>query len=108
MFVATELTGPGPEPSVVGYGDVHDAYVETSHGRTLVNVGSVGNPLDETTASYVVLEAVRDTFSLQIVRVPYDIERAIRDAKQERMPDLAAYANELRTARYRGRPVPTA
>ena len=82
MFATTELTGDGPEPTVVLYGDVHDAYVETYRGRTLVNVGSVGNPLDETTASYVILDDDRDTFSVQIVRVPYDMEAEIAVARR--------------------------
>lgn len=102
MFATTELTGDGPSPDLVVYGDVHDAYVETDRGRTLVNVGSVGNPLDETTASYVVLESIRDTFSLQIVRVPYDVESEIAVAQAAGMPELEAWAIELRTGMYRG------
>jgi len=34
--------------------------------------------------------------------VPYDIELAIQQAAAEHMPELAPYANELRTAQYRG------
>jgi hypothetical protein len=40
MFATTELTGPGPEPTTVGYGDVHDTYVEVVEGRTLFNCGA--------------------------------------------------------------------
>lgn len=108
MFATTELTGAGAAPDVVGYGDVHDAYVETFRGRTLFNAGSVGNPLDETTASYVVLEGVpggtrADTFGMAFVRVPYDIEAEIVVATELGMPALTEYASELRTAVYRGR-----
>ncbi|MFS0704115.1 metallophosphoesterase [Cellulomonas sp. 179-A 9B4 NHS] len=107
MFATTELTGDGPEPAMVGYGDVHDAYVEMQDGRTLFNVGSVGNPLDEPTASYVVLEGEPGgdrsaPFSLQVVRVPYDVEAEIAVARDLGMPELEAYAVELRTAVYRG------
>ena len=107
MFATTELTGDGPTPTVVGYGDIHDAYVKTYRGRTLFNVGSVGNPLDETTASYVILEGVpggtaADAFGLQIVRVPYDVEAEIAVATALGMPALAEYASELRTGVYRG------
>ena len=102
MFATTELTGDGPEPTVVLYGDVHDAYVETHRGRTLVNVGSVGNPLDETTASYVILEEVGDVFGVQIVRVPYDIEAELAVAEALDMPALEAWSIELRTAIFRG------
>ena len=36
-----------------------------------------------------------------LIRVPYDIELAIKQARDEQMPDLEPYENELRTARYR-------
>lgn len=107
MFAETPLTGPGPAPSVVVYGDVHDAYLETVAGRTLINVGSAGNPLDEPVPSYVVLEGVVDgtedaPFGIQVVRVPYDVEAEIEVARSLGMPELEAYAIELRTAVFRG------
>lgn len=107
MFATTELTGPGPEPTMVGYGDVHDAYVETFRGRTLFNVGSVGNALDEPSASYAVLEGVPGAaepgpFGLQIVRVPYDVEAELAVAREVGMPQYEPWARELRTAVYRG------
>lgn len=107
MFAATELTGPGPTPDVVVYGDIHDAYVVTQENRTLVNVGSAGNPLDEPVPSYVVLEGVpdgtrADPFAIQVVRVPYDVEAEIEVARALGMPALEAYAIELRTAVFRG------
>lgn len=107
MFAATELTGEGPAPDVVCYGDIHDAYVTTYRGRTLVNVGSVGNPLDEPQACYVILEGEPeggrgDPFGIQFVRVPYDIEAEIAVAVGLGMPAVEPYAVELRTAVYRG------
>ncbi|WP_309103198.1 metallophosphoesterase family protein [Microbacterium sp.] len=106
MFVNTPMTGDGLVPSVVGYGDIHDAYIETVDGRTLFNVGSVGNPLDEPTPSYVILEGGADasaTFSIQVVRVPYDIEVEVAVAESLRMPTRDVWAMELRTAVHRGR-----
>lgn len=38
---------------------------------------------------------------VSLARVPYDIEESIRQAGASGMPDLDAYASELRTARYR-------
>lgn len=110
MFAATNLTGPGPEPAVVGYGDVHDAYLETRHGRTLFNTGSVGNPLDDPTPVYVILEGVPDSpdpapFGVQHVRVPYDVETELAVARERGMPRYAEWEQELRTAVYRGRVV---
>ncbi|MFC7405591.1 metallophosphoesterase family protein [Georgenia alba] len=106
MFATTELTGPGPEPTMVGYGDIHDAYVETNRGRTLFNVGSVGNPLDEPVPCYVILEGVLDApdpalFGLQHVRVPYDVEAEIAVAAEAGMPELEPWTRELRTGVYR-------
>ncbi len=107
MFTNTDFTGDGPEPDVVGYGDIHRAYVVNFQRQTLFNVGSVGNPLDITQASYAVLKGTyasqrEDIFSVHLVRVPYDIELAIKQADAEDMPEFEPYANELRTARYRG------
>lgn len=109
MFTNTDFTGYTPEPDVVGYGDIHGAYIKSFRQRTLFNCGSVGNPLDLTLAAYAILEgrlgsAEPGGFAVQLVRVPYDIELAIRQATDAGMPELDLYAAELRTARYRGKP----
>lgn len=108
MFEPTALTGGDARADVVCYGDIHDAYVRSRGERTLVNVGSVGNPLDEPQACYVILEgepggSAADPFAVQFVRVPYDVEEEIAVATTLGMPQLEAYAIELRTAVYRGR-----
>lgn len=107
MFENTTFTGAQAAPDLVGYGDLHVAFSLAVAGKTLFNVGSVGNPLDMPTASYGVLEgsygsATPSGWSLSIRRVPYDIEAAIAAGYASGMPDADAYANELRTARYRG------
>lgn len=108
MFANTPFTGFGPEPHIVGYGDIHTAYVLNFEGRTLFNAGSVGNPLDIPLACYAVLQGTYEAeavhpWSLHFVRVPYDIEGEIAAAEAGGMPDLGYYASELRTAVYRGR-----
>ncbi|MGG3562959.1 metallophosphoesterase family protein [Neobacillus rhizosphaerae] len=95
------------EPDVVCYGDIHNAYQQNIKGKTLCNVGSVGNPLDLTQASYAILEGEynqteKGVFSIQLVRVPYDIELSIQLAREAAMPELAEYIQELTTAKYRG------
>jgi predicted phosphodiesterase len=107
MFLNTEFTGDGPAPSCVIYGDIHGTYLEGDDNQTLVNVGSVGNPLDATTASYVVLEGVADSpepapFGIQFIRVPFDTEAEIALAEASGMPEAREYAVELRTGLYRG------
>jgi protein phosphatase len=109
MFENTVATGDGPVPDVVVYGDIHAAYVRSFRHRMLINAGSVGNPLDLPLACYAVLERdtggeARGTVAVSLVRVPYDIERAIRDAADVGMPELEPYVGEFRTARYRHAP----
>ena len=107
MFDNTDFTGHTFTPDVVGYGDIHEVYVRSFIGKTLFNVGSVGNPHDMPQAAYGILEGTygseaEDCLSIHLVRVPYDIELAIRQAQDEKMPSLEPYAHELRTAQYRG------
>ncbi|WP_226668480.1 metallophosphoesterase family protein [Metabacillus litoralis] len=108
MFDDTEHTGFNKiSPDVVGYGDVHQAFIQHFQGKTLFNAGSVGNPLDLTQASYTILEGdyqsnKESSMAIQFVRVPYDIELAIQLAKNKEMPDLQPYIKELTTAKYRG------
>jgi protein phosphatase len=110
MFENTESTeniAGNREPDVVCYGDVHNAYQQIIKGKILCNVGSVGNPLDLTQASYAILEGEygnpeNGVFSFQLVRVPYDIELSVQLAREEEMPELEEYIQELTTAKYRG------
>ncbi len=109
MFENTDFTGDGAAPDVVGYADIHYAFQATYGDRLLFNIGSVGNPLDKTLASYAVLHGEYGSnasapFSAEIVRLPYDIEKAIRRARESFMPEMDQYETELRTARYRGLP----
>ncbi|MCK6076214.1 metallophosphoesterase family protein [Paenibacillus silvae] len=92
---------------VVGYGDVHNAFLQYLDGKMLFNTGSVGNPLDVPQASYCILEGEegedkQKPFNLQFVRVPYDIEQEVQIAQQHQVPALDAYIRELRSGIYRG------
>lgn len=112
MFDSTDFTGYGFEPDVVGYGDIHTAYLRSLRRKVLFNVGSVGNPLDQPLACYAILEGSIDDgpscpLAITLVRVPYDIERAVQDAVDADMPEIEPYEQELRTARYRHSAQPT-
>ena len=108
MFANTAATGDGPVPTVVGYGDLHDPYLESDReGRTLFNVGSVGNNLGSPEPSYAIVEGDcgstdRAPFSVQFVRVPYDVEAEVAVAYDAGMPMVGHWAGELRTGLYRG------
>jgi protein phosphatase len=109
MFANTEFTGFDlPEPQIVGYGDIHGAYMLSFRHKTLFNAGSVGNPLDMPLATYAILNGEIDSrdpapFSVDFVRLPYDIQGAIEEARRVNVPQLEAYIIELETAVYRGR-----
>ena len=107
MFENTEATGDGPLPTVVGYGDTHDAFYEVDLDRTLFNTGSVGNSLGDTTPVYVILEGIPDSldpapFSIQFVRVPYDAAAELEIARTLGMPELTGYESEIIHGIYRG------
>jgi predicted phosphodiesterase len=107
MFENTEATGDGPIPTVVGYADTHDPFYEADLGRTLFNIGSVGNSLDDPTPVYVILEGVPDSpdpapFSIQFVRVPYDAHAELDIARELGMPELDGYEAEIIHGLYRG------
>jgi protein phosphatase len=108
MFTNTGFTGYTIEPDIVGYADIHRIFLKNYIQKILFNVGSVGNPLDQPLAAYMILEGdygSRKTgaISMNMIRLPYDIELAIKQAREEEIPELADYENELRTAIYRGR-----
>ncbi|WP_046228395.1 metallophosphoesterase family protein [Paenibacillus dauci] len=105
--VPGEETSTPRVPDIVGYGDIHNAYLQYLEGRMLFNTGSVGNPLDLPEASYAILEGdylsdEKSPYYLQFARVPYDIEQAVADARAAGIPALDCYIKELRTGVYRG------
>ena len=95
------------EADVVGYGDIHSAHIDNFDGKTIFNVGSVGNPLEITQSSYAIIEGdlnnkEKSSFTISLVRVPYDIDLAIKDAELTDIPEKSEFINELKTAIYRG------
>jgi protein phosphatase len=112
MFDYSEWITPLEEktPDIIGFGDIHAALIEPMNTeQTLLNVGSVGNPLDTTQATFAILHGNYQSrevapFSIEIVRVPYDIEKELRIAAEMGVPYFDKYAVELREAVYRGSP----
>ena len=112
MFQNTDLTGYDlPEPDVVGYGDIHHAFIMPFYvpkNKTLFNAGSVGNSLDEPRATYVILSGVLDSedwnqpFSMQLIRLSYDVDSVIARAYALGVPHADQLEIELRQAIYRG------
>lgn len=111
----------GKIPDMVIYADIHKQYMQKIKNKTIINIGSVGNPLemsilDETDvnmeemtqAHYCILEGEinskeRKPLSIQFVRVPYLIEQEIALAKENHSPNIESYILELKTTKYRGK-----
>lgn len=91
---------------IVAYGDIHHAYLKDFGDRFLFNVGSVGNPLDSKDTSYVILKGdlhskERSPYSIEFVRLPYDIEKTVKDVRACDMPFAEEYIFEITTGKFR-------
>ncbi|TCK98114.1 putative phosphodiesterase [Natranaerovirga hydrolytica] len=95
------------ESDIVGYGDIHGAFIETINGgKTLFNTGSIGNACDYLPmASYVILEGNYGSkepgnFGIQFCRVEYDTIKAANQAFHSNIPQKEAYIQEVKTGVY--------
>lgn len=108
-------------PDIVIYADIHKQYLEKIHNKTIINIGSVGNPLeisffDDTQennheiiqAQYCIIEGEINcqnpsSLSIQFVKIPYDINSELILAKKNGSPDFDEYRIELTKGKYRGK-----
>ena len=114
----TDKTLSDEVADVIVYGHIHTQLLNKEYNKTILNCGSVGNPLDyihndskdgkamETTrAEYLILEGeygsreYKMPMSYQLVKVPYDIEKELDNDLEN--PEKDAYRYELRNGRYR-------
>lgn len=120
MFLNTEFLGKtknDPIPDVVGYGHIHTPNILRFGNKTIFNTGSVGIPIEmsnsnnlldstsrfSTVSSYIILEGDYGSldlscFSINLVRVPYDIEKEIEYLENSDMPSRYKIINSLRSA----------
>lgn len=86
-----------PEATFFVTGHVHTPGLRRlPDGRSIVNAGSVGLPWDgDWRASYAILEGDGQRTAVNLIRVPYDIERTVREARRLGMPDADAYGEAL-------------
>lgn len=91
----------GEYSDIAIYADIHRPYMQTIDNRTVLNTGSVGNPLDMPLASYIIISGDFDSkqlssYSINFIRLPYEIDKAVEDAyKADGMPCLEDYINEI-------------
>ena len=107
MFKNTEFTGFSNVPNIVGYGDIHSSYIEIIGEKILFNVGSVGNPLGKSTkASFGIItgeynSSTNEKLEIEIVKIEYDKDKAVMDAKESNLPGIELYIEEILTGIYR-------
>lgn len=90
------------------YGDIHNSFTEIMEDqKILINSGSVGNPLDGSDSSYLIMwgdfnSKEISNMGYQIVRVKYDIKKTVKLCKKYRIPEKDEFINELISGKYRG------
>jgi len=105
MFENSELTKSNhhnKQPDIVFYGDIHTTFLHTYTNGILCNVGSVGNSLDLTSASYAILDGTCANNAIQFIRVAYDKEAELKIAEELGLPQLDKYYGEIMLGKYRG------
>lgn len=106
-----------PVPDIVGYGHIHTPNIFRFGNKTIFNTGSVGMPIEmsntnncleetnrfSTISSYIILEGIYgskdlSSISINLVRLPYDVQKEIEYLENSDMPSKNRAINSLRTA----------
>ncbi len=83
---------------IVVCGHSHQPFTRQVEGVWFINPGSVGRPDDgDPRASYAILDIRRDLVAPQLVRIAYDVERAVAALRRHRLP--RAFAEMIRRGR---------
>ena len=119
MFENTEFIGKtkdDPIPDIVGYGHIHTPNIFRLKNKTIFNTGSVGAPREmlndditditnkfSTVSSYIILEGILNSkelssISINLVRLPYDIEKEAKLLEASNLPAKERLIKELRSA----------
>lgn len=119
LFENTEFIGKtinDPTPDIVGYGHIHTPNIFRIKNKTLFNPGSVGAPIEmlntdfddetnkfSTVSSYIILEGILNskelsTISINLVRLPYDIEKEVSLLERSDLPSRQKLIKEIRSA----------
>lgn len=119
LFKNTKFIGKdetNPEPDIVGYGHIHTPCIVRFKNKTIFNTGSVGIPVEmqnsnpndksnkfSTLASYIIVEGNYDSkdlssISFNLIRVPYNIEKEIKDLQESNIPNKNMIIRSLQSA----------
>lgn len=91
----------GVPQRTVAFGHLHLPYVRVWRGRTLVNVASAGLPKDgDPAAHYAILTQRSGGWEVQSRRVPFEVEKVVRQLRKSGIPDCRKRVETLRRHRY--------
>lgn len=89
------------EAPLLAFGHLHIPYIRPVAGRLLVDVASVGHPKDgDRRAAFTVIEWDGEIRRVTQVRVPYDIEAAVRALRESDLPGADEKIHSLLRASY--------
>ncbi|MEP7000231.1 MAG: metallophosphoesterase family protein [bacterium] len=81
---------------IVCFGHTHKPWHRVVEGIHFVNTGSVGRPKDgDPRAGYVIVDVAEREVDVEFVRIPYDVDEAVRGIRASTLPD--DFAEYLRT-----------
>jgi putative phosphoesterase len=99
-LLAQRLTA---ETNISAFGHSHRAFVRNVENLTVINTGSVGLPYDgDWRPSYVVVQIDGVNINVEVVRVEYDPEPAIKAAQDRGMKGWEFFAKSVRTGLFPG------
>jgi predicted phosphodiesterase len=91
------------ETAVSAFGHSHRPFIRLARGLHVINTGSIGAPFDgDPRACYALLEIAGGTLATSLIRVPYDVEKAIQAAKDVQMSGWELFAYTARTGLFAG------
>ena len=119
LFKNTKFIGKNdkdPVPDIIGYAHIHSPNMFRFKNKTIFNTGSVGLPIEidnddtdielahfSTISSYIILEGVLDSkeissYSINLVRLPYNVEKEIAKLEKSDIPDKKILLKNLSNA----------
>ncbi|MFD0829823.1 metallophosphoesterase family protein [Neobacillus sp. M.A.Huq-85] len=82
------------------YAHIHMPYIRYINGKCIINIGSVGLPFDGLVkSSYALVEINEESFQTTIIRVKYDVNRAISQLHEKGYPNTLQIEEVLRNAK---------
>lgn len=86
------------EADIYLYGHIHKAYKRIIHGKTVINVGSVGLPFDGIPkASYVLIDVLDGQVELNHIRVPYNLDKVCQQYDDYHYPNAEKMKNIIQS-----------